>query len=192
MTSTTPQPETACRPCVTVWGRMIRRTLFVLGVVVGAIVVFAGLVFVAIRTRSPQLLDAVRWFNRTFTNRLQRPFAGKPGAYASVIRHQGRRSGRSYETPIVPFATDDGFVVSLPYGPTADWVENVLALGSAVLIHEGRTLTVDRPEVVPVAQVEDLFPPGEQRTHRLFRIEHCLRLRRVEADESSTDSDERS
>ncbi len=151
---------------------MVRRTLFVLGVVIGGIFAFAGLVFVAMRTKSPQLLDAVRWFNRTFTNRLQRPFAGKPGAYASVIRHQGRRSGRSYETPIVPFATDDGFVVSLPYGPTADWVENVLALGSAMLIHEGRTLTLVRPEVVPVAQVEDLFPPSEQRTHRLFRIEH--------------------
>ena len=171
---------------------MVRRTLLVLGVVIGGIFAFAGLVFVAIRTKSPQLLDAVRWFNRTVTNRLQRPFAGKPGAYASVIRHQGRRSGRSYETPIVPFATDDGFVVSLPYGPTADWVENVLALGSAVLIREGRTLQVDRPEVVPVAQVEELFPPSEQRTHRLFRIEHCLRLRRVEVDESASDGDDRS
>jgi hypothetical protein len=105
-----------------------------------------------------------------------------------VIRHQGRRSGRSYETPIVPFATDDGFVVSLPYGSTADWVENVLALGTAVLIHEGRTFAVNRPEVVPVAQVEGLFPPSEQRTHRLFRIEHCLRLRRVETEESSSDT----
>jgi hypothetical protein len=68
----------------------------------------------------------------------------------------------------------------------------VLALGSAVLIHEGRTLTVDRPEVVPVAQVEDLFPPSEQRTHRLFRVEHCLRLRRVEEDEAARNGDERS
>ena len=171
---------------------MVRRTLFVLGVLVGGIFAFAGLVFVAIRTKSPRLLDGVRWFNRTFTNRLQRPFAGKPGAYASVIRHQGRRSGRAYETPIVPFATDDGFVISLPYGPRADWVENVLALGSAVLIHEGRTLTVGRPEVVPTADVKDLFPLSEQRTHRLFRIEHCLRLRRAEMDESASDGDDRS
>jgi hypothetical protein len=109
-----------------------------------------------------------------------------------VIQHQGRRSGRSYDTPIVPFTTADGFVVSLPYGPTADWVENVLALGSAVLIHEGRTLTVDRPEVVPVAQVEDLFPLSEQRTHRLFRVEHCLRLRYVKMDQSASEGDDRS
>jgi hypothetical protein len=164
---------------------MVRRTLLVLGAVLGGVFAFVGLVFVAIRTQTKPLLDAVRWFNRTFTNRLQRSRAGKPGAYAAVIRHQGRRSGRSYETPIVPFATDDGFVVSLPYGATADWVQNVLAKGSAVLLHEGRTLMLDRPELVPVAQVEDLFPPGERRTHRLFRIENCLRLHRVAVDQSS-------
>ncbi|HSJ91942.1 MAG TPA: hypothetical protein VK917_07725 [Ilumatobacter sp.] len=157
---------------------MVRRTVLVLGgVLVGGVVAFAGLVFVAMRTKSPSLLSAVRRFNRAFTNKLQRRSAGRPGAYASVIRHRGRRSGRAYETPIVPFATDDGFVVSLPYGPTTDWVENVLALGSAELVHEGRTVAVDRPEVVPVASVGDLFPPSEQRTHRLFRVEHCLRLR---------------
>ena len=159
--------------------RQAVRALLVLSVIAGPVVAFGGLVFISIRTQSPRLLRAVRVFNRTFTNRLQRPFAGKPGAYASVIRHHGRRTGRSYETPIVPFATDDGFVISLPYGPTADWVENVLANGSAVLIHEGRTLTLDRPAVVPVAEVGGLFPPGEQRTHRVFGIEHCLRLRLV-------------
>lgn len=171
---------------------MVRRILLVLGVIGGGILAFGGLIFVAIWTKSPPLLDAVRWFNRAFTNKLQGRFAGKPGAYASMIRHQGRRSGRSYETPIVPFATDDGFVVSLPYGPTADWVENVLASGSAVLVHDGRTLTVDRPEVVRVAQVQALFPPSEQRTHRLFRIDHCLRLRHVAVDGSASDGDGRS
>jgi hypothetical protein len=162
---------------------MVRRALLLLGaVLIGGIVAFAGLIVVAIRTKSPPLLSAVRRFNRAFPNKLQRRSAGQPGAYASVIRHRGRRSGRPYETPIVPFVTDDGFVVSLPYGPTADWVENVLALGSAELVHEGRTVPVDRPEVVPVALVEDLFPPSEQRTHRLFRVEHCLRLRHVQDD----------
>jgi len=35
--------------------------------------------------------------------------AGTPGAYAGAITHVGRRSGRVYETPVGPFATDDGF-----------------------------------------------------------------------------------
>lgn len=168
---------------------MIRRAILTLSAFAGAVIAFAVFVFVAMRTGSPRLLRAIRLFNRAFTNKLQRRFAGQPGAYASVIRHQGRRSGRAYETPIVPFATEDGFVVSLPYGPTADWVENVLAVGSAVLIHDGRTLTVDQPEVLPVAEVVDLFPPSEQRTHRVFAVEHCLRVRRVPADGATSEGD---
>jgi hypothetical protein len=97
-----------------------------------------------------------------------------------MIRHRGRCSGREYETPIVPFPVDEGFVVTLPYGTSADWVRNVLAMDSAELVHEGLTVTVDRPEVLRVADVEDLFPPSERRTQRMFGIEHCLRLRRVE------------
>jgi hypothetical protein len=33
-----------------------------------------------------------------------------------------------------------------------------------------------------VADVVELFPPSELRTHRLFGIEHCLRVRRVPSD----------
>jgi hypothetical protein len=161
---------------------MIRRTFFLVGVLIGGLLAFLAFLVVAMRTKSPRLLGAVRRFNRTFTNRLQRSSAGRPGASASMIRHQGRISGRSYETPIVPFATDDGFLVSLPYGPGTDWTKNVLAHGSAVLITDGRTYTVDRPEVVATDLVEDQFPPSEQRTHRLFRVDQCLRVRRVDAD----------
>jgi hypothetical protein len=161
---------------------MIRRTFFLVGVLVGGFSAFFVLLVVAMRTKSPRLLGAVRRFNRTFTNRFQRSSAGKPGSYASVIRHQGRMSGRSYETPIVPFATDDGFLVSLPYGPGTDWVKNVLAHRSAVLVTDGRTYTIDRPEVIATDLVEDLFPPSERRTHRLFRVDQCLRVRRVDVD----------
>lgn len=161
---------------------MVRRVLFLVGVVIAGASVLFGFLVVAMRTKSPPLLGAVRRFNRAFTNRLQRSSAGKPGAYASVIRHQGRSSGREYETPIVPFPAEDGFLVSLPYGPSTDWVKNVLARGSAVLITDGHTYTVDRPEVVATGEVEGLFPPSEQRTHRLFGVDHCLRLRRAELD----------
>jgi len=60
----------------------------------------------------------------------------------------------------------------------------MLAHGSAVLVTEGTTYTVDRPEVVATALVEELFPPSEQRTHRLFRVDHCLRVHRVDAGAS--------
>jgi deazaflavin-dependent oxidoreductase (nitroreductase family) len=159
---------------------MLRRTLWLLGAVVLAGSTGLVCVVIAMRTKSPRLLGAVRRFNRAFTNRLQLRSAGRPGAYASVVRHRGRTSGRFYETPVVPFATDDGFLIALPYGPNTDWLKNVLADGSAVLVTDGRTYSVERPEVISTEQVKDMFPAKEQRTHRRFGVRHCLLVRRVE------------
>jgi deazaflavin-dependent oxidoreductase (nitroreductase family) len=160
---------------------VFRRTTTVLAAVVLAFSAWFAFIVVAMRTRSPRLLTTVRRFNRAFMNKLQLRSAGRPGVSASVIRHRGRRSGRTYETPVVPFASEDGFLISLPYGPNTDWLKNVLASGSAVLVTDGRTHTVDRPEVISTAMVKDQFPSKEQRTHRWFGVDQCLRLRSVES-----------
>lgn len=164
---------------------MPRRIVALVGALVLGLSACVVFLVVAMRTKSPRLLGAVRRFNRAFTNKLQLQSAGRSGAYASVIRHRGRTSGRSYETPVVPFATDQGFLIALPYGSNADWLKNVLASGSAVLVTDGRTYTVDRPEVIPTDMVKHVFPPKEQRTHRWFGVDQCLRLRRVEPDDAA-------
>lgn len=156
---------------------MLRRLV---KLVVTAVVGFVGFVFVAMRTRSPWMLTAVRRFNRSVTNRLQTRTAGTPGSGTALIRHKGRTTGRPYETPIGAFPIDGGFLVSLPYGPTTDWVRNVLAAGSAELVRDGQTIRVDAPEVLPVGDVQHLFPENEQRVQRLFNVQHCLRLRRAD------------
>ena len=89
-------------------------------------------------------------------------------------------SGRVYETPVGPFATDDGFVIALPYGTSSDWVKNVLAAGSATLVTEGRRYDVEQPEIVPLGAVADVLPSKERRNLRLFRVELALRARRRE------------
>ena len=123
---------------------------FVGGVLVA--VVALGVVFmVGMRTKSPPVLNAVRRAGRAM-----RPLAmkssGTPGANASVVRHVGRKSGRPYETPVNAVATDDGFVIALPYGRNTDWLKNVLASGSATILDEGNTYEVDRPEIVPLSR----------------------------------------
>jgi deazaflavin-dependent oxidoreductase (nitroreductase family) len=137
----------------------------------------AAVFLVGMRTKSPAVLRGVRRFNRAVTNPIVLRSAGTPGASASVIRHVGRRSGRSYETPVGPYAVGDGFVIALPYGPGVDWVRNVMANGSATLVHEGRTVTVREPEVVSTALVLADLPQSEQRTLRLFAVDQCLRVR---------------
>lgn len=154
-----------------------------IGKLVGGVlvaVVALGVVFmVGMRSKSPPVLNAVRRAGRAM-----RPLAlkssGTPGANASVVRHVGRKSGRPYETPVNAVATDDGFVIALPYGRNTDWLKNVLASGSATILHEGNTYDVERPEIVPLSVAEPLFPPKDQRTHRRFRVDDYLLLRRVD------------
>ncbi len=135
------------------------------------------------RARSPIALDIVRRFSRVI-NPLQMRTAGKPGAYASVIRHRGRRSGRAYETPVGAVPCDGGFVIALPYGARANWLRNVLASGAATIVHDGRAWAVDRPEIVPMGSVETCFSESDQRSHRWFRVDQCLRVRTEEPAET--------
>lgn len=157
------------------WGEIATAVVGLALVLVAIGVVF----FVGMRTGSPLVRNVVRRFNRAFGNPHQMKTAGTPGAYASVIRHVGRKTGRSYETPMVPFATEDGFVIALPYGPGTDWLRNVMASGSATIVYEGNTYRVDQPELVPTAIAAHYMPAKEQRELRRFAVDQCLRVRRV-------------
>jgi deazaflavin-dependent oxidoreductase (nitroreductase family) len=156
----------------------VRRLLVALvGGAVAALAALATVFLLGMRAKSPAVVNRVRRFNRAVTNPRVLRSAGSPGASASVIRHVGRVSGHRYETPVGPFAVRDGFVIALPYGPGADWVRNVLANGTATLVHEGRTVLVHQPEVVSTTEVLQDLPSSERRTLRLFGVDQCLRVR---------------
>ena len=147
-------------------------------VVVLAVAALGAVFLVGMRRKSPAVQGAVRRTSRAMKPLAMRT-AGQPGAYASVIHHVGRTSGRGYRTPIVAEAVEGGFVIALPYGTTTDWLRNVLSAGSATLVADGTTYTVDRPEVLALSEAGELFPADTQRTLRLFRVEECLRVRVV-------------
>lgn len=134
------------------------------------------------RRQSRLVLGLVVWFSKHVINPRQLRSAGTPGAYAGIVRHRGRVSGRSYETPVGVVATKDAYLVALPYGPRTSWLRNVIASGSATLVHEGATFDVDRPEVIPMAGVATHFSAADQGSFRLLRVDHCLRLRRAEGE----------
>jgi deazaflavin-dependent oxidoreductase (nitroreductase family) len=150
------------------------------------VVSVTGIVFVTgMRAKSPAVVNGVRKLGRAMRP-LAIKSAGGPGASASVVHHVGRTSGRSYSTPVGAVPTDDGFVIALPYGLSADWLKNVLASGSATITHDGSTSNVDRPEVIPLSAVEHQFSPNDQRAHRLFGVDQCLRVRRTVPDQPDT------
>lgn len=159
---------------------MLRRTAGFVGALFLALLTISIVFLLGMRTKSPPVLNAVRRVNRAVFNPRQMRSAGTPGAYASVIRHSGRTTGRPYETPVGAVASDDGFVIALPYGSQVDWLKNVLASGSATIVNEGDTYRVDQPEIIPIDVAAAHFPPKDQRSLRLFGVDQCLRVRRVE------------
>ena len=147
------------------------------------VLVLAGVVIaflLAMRSKYPPALDAVRRFNRSVGNPRAMKTAGQPGAYAGIIRHVGRNSGTDYETPIGPYPSEDGFVIALPYGTRPDWLKNVLAAGTATLVTEGATYAVDGPQVVAADEALPSIPPKEQRSLRMFKVNEFLTVHTVD------------
>ena len=157
---------------------MLAQVLLVLGLVVVTLATVLAVFVLGMRAKSPLALRAVRRLSRVL-NPMQMKTAGTPGAFASVIEHRGRVSGTPYATPVGAVPAGEDFVISLPYGTDAHWVRNVLAGGSAVLRTEGATYRVDRPELVPLRDVEDCFSAADNRLHHLFGVDRVLRLRRA-------------
>jgi deazaflavin-dependent oxidoreductase (nitroreductase family) len=91
-----------------------------------------------------------RWlarFNRKVTNPLAERISGRvPGL--GVLVHRGRRSGRAYRTPLAVFRRPGGCGIALTYGPEAEWVQNVLAAGGAVLERGGVRQRLTNPRLV--------------------------------------------
>ncbi len=158
---------------------MLVQLLILVGALLLGIAIVALAYLAGMRTKSPFLLKPLIRLQRAVINPRQLRSAGTPGAYAAVIRHRGRVSGQAYETPVGAVAIDDGFVIGLVYGPDTNWLRNVLASGSATIVHDGATYAVDHPEVVPMQAVIEHFPTGDQRGFRWLGVDQALRVRQA-------------
>lgn len=90
-----------------------------------------------------------RWVaraNRVGFNRLSRHVAPWLPGFGVVV-HTGRRSGRTYRTPVNVFRSADGYLIALTYGSDSDWVKNVLAAGGTELRTRGRRVRVGSPRL---------------------------------------------
>jgi hypothetical protein len=161
---------------------MLMQLATLAGALFGGLAVIAIVLLLAWRAKSSLVLKPLIRLQRAIINPRQMQSAGSPGAYAAVIRHRGRVSGRSLETPVGAVAVDDGFVIALMYGSRANWCQNVLAGGSATIVHEGNTYAVDHPEIIPMQAVQTQFTAGDQRGFRWLRVDQALRVRRADPE----------
>lgn len=92
---------------------------------------------------------------RRFVNPVTRLFAGWLPGFA-ILTHVGRRSGRTYETPINAFRRGDHYVFALTYGSQVDWLKNVLSAGECRIRTRGRIVRLVDPEVIVDPQLREL------------------------------------
>lgn len=71
-----------------------------------------------------------------------------------------RKSGNIYRTPVMAFVEGRDLSVVLNYGTQSEWVRNVIAAGSADVVHRGKRYQLTGPRVVSTVSAE--LPPFMQ------------------------------
>ena len=94
-----------------------------------------------------------------------------------MVHHVGRRSGRSYETPIDAQPTSTGVLIPLVYGAQADWCSNILAAGGCTLTLAGKDFELRDPRVISFGVAEPHLSAEKARSWRGIGIEHVLSLK---------------
>ncbi|GHO49593.1 nitroreductase family deazaflavin-dependent oxidoreductase [Ktedonospora formicarum] len=100
----------------------------------------------------------LRNFVKRFVNPVLRNLArGSRGPFA-LLRHVGRRSGKTYEIPIMVWQVSDGFIIALTYGPQVDWLRNLRAAEQGSLRWHKREYVFQKPEFVDAQTALSAFP----------------------------------
>ncbi len=166
---------------------LVKVLVVVLGVV--AVVEFVEILLMtwAFRLGSPRALRLLKRFNKHVINPVMVRFFSGRSAHAALLHHVGRRSRMAYVTPLTAHRSEETIIVPLPYGTGVDWLRNLKAAGQGVVEIEGRSVTVDEPEVVPIDLVMALLPPSVARLVQLHDTKHALRLHVAGAAEAPAD-----
>jgi deazaflavin-dependent oxidoreductase (nitroreductase family) len=77
------------------------------------------------------------WVLKNTLNRWTTRLARSGTGPFSLVRHVGRKSGTTYETPIIVAATTEGFIAELTYGENVNWYRNIVAAGGCELVVDG-------------------------------------------------------
>ena len=76
----------------------------------------------------------------------------------TVIKHRGRKSGKTYETAISASRKGNSVAIMLAHGKT-NWVKNILAAGEADLTLGGRDVHLVNPRIVAAGTDDASLPP---------------------------------
>jgi deazaflavin-dependent oxidoreductase (nitroreductase family) len=99
----------------------------------------------------------------------------------AIVQHVGRRSGKTYETPIIVQPIPGGFMIELTYGPSVDWYKNVQAAGGCTILWHGKPYAIDHIEPVDPASGRAAFPLPFRIIMTLLDMQHFVRFTNASA-----------
>ena len=128
------------------------------------------------RSREPRFGGLFLRAARATTN-LMLPFAGKRWfGFFSVVRHTGRRSGETFETPVAARRITDGFVLALAFGHGANWYRNLIAAGGGMIHWRGVDYPIGAPETIDRETALVAFLPIQRAGLRALDIDGYIRV----------------
>lgn len=111
-----------------------------------------------------------------YVNPAMRPLASRLPTFA-VLTHRGRKSGRTYRTPLNVFRRGDYYYFFLTYGSDVQWLKNVLATGSCSIETRGRFVELVEPELITDPDLRPAPPHVRFVEARIAGATQYLRMR---------------
>ncbi|NNF55235.1 MAG: nitroreductase family deazaflavin-dependent oxidoreductase, partial [Acidimicrobiales bacterium] len=93
-----------------------------------------------------------------------------------VLIHEGRTSGRTYETPLDAHAVDGGYIFIVNYGARSDWVKNILAAGRATLRLGAQEIELSMPRLLTEDEALSQMPPTAKPMPGFLNINEYLHM----------------
>ena len=130
-----------------------------------------------------QLPQRLARFNRHVTNPIQRMWAGWAPSFG-ILEHVGRRSGKTYRTPVTVYSAEvggqPGVAILLTYGPDRDWLKNLTAAGGGRMVRSGKSFGITNPRVVHRAEATPFVTPGWRPVFARLPFQQAVLLTKTE------------
>jgi deazaflavin-dependent oxidoreductase (nitroreductase family) len=122
-----------------------------------------------------KLRERLLWVVKNTVNRVTTPLARSGHGPFSLIRHVGRKSGRTYETPVILARVPEGFIAELTYGEAVNWYRNVVAASGCVVVYRGDEYRITAVEPCSSDRGRNAYPaPFRQVLRAIGRKEFRL------------------
>jgi deazaflavin-dependent oxidoreductase (nitroreductase family) len=120
------------------------------------------------------------WLLNNTVNRVTSEVARSRYGPFSLVRHVGRKSGRTYETPVILAKVPEGFIAELTYGDDVNWYRNITVAGECAVVRHRVEYRVNHIEPCSAERGLSAYPvpfrlvlkAGGRNEFRLLRTEH--------------------